>query len=189
MNIFLSSILIVAILWLLYSLLRYLIPTTNVLANWIIGTIALLIYLRFIIQFLNKYLDALVLTPEWISVFEREEFLSYKLQKFERDSIESIVHEQHSLYEKILWKGIIKITIDHWVIFTFQDVFQPHRIADILWQYKHTYSPNNHQINNMIESHWTESGEKFEILVETLGEVIKEYMGKSQENKKNKRDL
>lgn len=75
------------------------------------------------------------------------------------------------------------------MVFVFHDISQPNRIADMLWQYKHTYSPNNHQINNMIESHGTESGEKFEILVETLGEVIKEYMNKGHDKPKSKRDL
>lgn len=113
MSIFLSSLGIIILLWVIYSLVRYLVPTINPLVNWAIGGVALLVYFRFIIQFLNKYLDALVITSDGISVFEREGFLSYKLQKFEWETIESIVHSQYSLSDRILGKGIVKITIDH----------------------------------------------------------------------------
>ena len=189
MGIFVSSLLILILLWVIHSLLRYLIPTWNSIINVIIGWITLIIYIRFVIQFLNKYLDALVITSEGISVFEWEEFLSYRLQKFDWESIESITHLQHSLYDKVLWKWTIKITIDHWFVFTFHDIYQPHRIADMLREYKHSYGSHTAQKDNLIDSHGNESWEKFEILVETLWEVIKDYMDKSQDHKRNKRDL
>ncbi len=190
MGIFLSSLFIIILLWVIHSILRYVIDWGNTtIINWIIWCIAAIFYIRFIVQFLNKYLDALVISSEGISIFEWEEFLSYKLQKIDWDSIESITHLQHSLYDKILWKWTLKITIDHGVIFTFHDIYQPNRIADILREYKHNYGINSQHNNNLMEPTTNESWEKFEILVETLGEVIKDYMNKSQDKKhNNKRD-
>jgi hypothetical protein len=63
-----------------------------------------MLYLRFIIEFLNKYLDSLIITPKGILIFEWEGFLHYKLQQFDRDTIESITHSQDSLSDKIIGK-------------------------------------------------------------------------------------
>jgi hypothetical protein len=154
-----------------------------------VGWLWVILYLRFIIEFLNKYLDSLIITPKGILIFEWEWFLHYKLQQFDRDTIESITHSQDSLSDKIIGKWKIQITIEHGIVFNFDNISSPHRIANKLWNQKQQYSWHN---NEKFGEHSIsgDSSEKFEILVETLWEVIKDYMWKQKElPHKEKREM
>ena len=176
-------------LWLLYIIGTYTLPSYIIIIQRILWWLWVVMYLHFIIEFLNKYLDALIITPKGILIFEWEWFLHYKLQQFERDSIESISHSQDSLSDKLIGKWDIALTIEHGVVFNFNDISSPHRITNELRNQKQQYWSHSHQ-TLWDQNLWWESNEKFEILVETLWEVIKDYMGKQKElPHKEKRDM
>ena len=157
--------------------------------KWIIWWFWIFIYIRFIIEFLNKYLDCLIINNQWIIIFEREWFLQYKLQQFDRDSIESITHSQRSLSDRILNKWSLQLTVEHGMLINFDNVSSPSRISNDLRNNKQQHG-SKYNINEDLWNHITESSEKFEILVETLWEVIKDYMWKNKElPNKEKRDM
>ena len=78
---------------------------------------------------------------------------------------------QNSLSDKILNKWDIVINLDHGVSFRIEQMGNPQKLVNMLrsmkWQY--TQSLGNHVDEQ-------DNQDKFNILVETLGEVIKEYM-------------
>lgn len=167
------------LLWILYSISQYFFPSLSFI-TWVIGWLWVIIYINFILTFLNHYLDAIIITKEGISIFQREKILNYTLQHCHRDNIESITQSQSSLSDRIFGKGEVNITLDHGVNTQFQYVENPRNIASLLWskktQFESKSSPN-------INTPWLYDGwwhEKFDILVETLGEVIKEYMDKDR---------
>lgn len=59
--------------------------------------IALSVYCKIIIDFLNYYLDAIILTPTEMIVFKREGILNYKTEHIALDSIEGISYTQYGL--------------------------------------------------------------------------------------------
>ena len=136
-----------------------------------------LIYIYFILQFLNNYLDALVITPQFLGLFQRDGVLEYHMQQCERDKIEMMSYTQNSLRDKILSRGDVLITLDHSISFSFDNVGSPKRVVNALWAAKATYSDPS---SDDSDEEWLSdnNNEKFEILVETLGEVIKDYMHK-----------
>ena len=78
---------------------------------------------------------------------------------------------QNSLSDKILNKWDIVINLDHGVSFRIEQMGNPQKLVNMLrsmkWQY--TQSLGNHVDEQ-------DNHDKFNILVETLGEVIKDYM-------------
>ena len=139
--------------------------------QWILTTLIILIYGYFLLQFLNDYLDALISTERGLTLFRRDGLLQYSVQQFERDKIEMISFVQDSLSDKILNKWDIVINLDHGVSFRIEQMGNPQKLVNMLrsmkWQY--TQSLGNHVDEQ-------DNHDKFNILVETLGEVIKDYM-------------
>lgn len=142
------------------------------LVFWIIWLILLI---RFCINFLNNYLDALVVTQNWLVIYRREGLLEYKTEIFERSKVELISYEQSSLMDKVFIKWDIVISLDYNTAFTFENISNPQKkVGNILMAKRRNqqqYTPEFHEEPN---------SQKFDILVETLGEVIQDYMKKDK---------
>jgi hypothetical protein len=186
-RIFFQTLLWILLLWISYTAFSYFLPWYISIITWIIWWIWILLYLHFVVEFLNKYLDACIITTNWITIFEREWFLHYTSQQFEWETIESISHSQNSLSDKILYKWSITITIEHDITFIIDNLSNPQQLAQRLWKYKQDNTNYNHQLPISDNEPW--SHEKFDILVETLWEVIKDYMWKQQQLPHKKREL
>ena len=186
---FFQSLFWLCCLRLIYTIGIYFLPSMSAIIQRIIWWVGVIVYVHFIIEFLNKYLDSIVITPKGILIFEWEGFLHYTLQQFDRESVESVTHSQDSLSDKIIGKWKIKLTIEHGISLSFDDIWSPRRVANQLWNEKQKYSwHSNESFGN--HSLWWDSSEKFEILVETLWEVIKDYMWKQKElPHKEKREM
>lgn len=128
------------------------------------------------IEFLNKHLDALIVSSQGIAIFDREEILRYKFQQFDRQAIDMISHKQSTLMDRIFGSGALYITINQGTSFTLYDIPRVKRVAQLLREYKHQY----HNGSGLPDHTPEDSNDKFEILVETLGEVIKDYMDRPQ---------
>lgn len=178
-------------LWLLYMIANYTLPLLLPTIKRIIWWLWIILYIRFIIEFLNKYLDCLIISPQGVVLFEREWLLRYTMQQFDRDTVESISHSQHSLTDKILNKWSLQLTIEHGIVIHFDNISSPHRAANLLRNHKQQHwSPSSNNHTDDVMGLWWASNEKFEILVETLWEVIKDYMWKNKElPQKEKRDM
>ena len=78
-------------------------------------------------------------------------------------------HTQDSLADKILQRGDIKISLEHGINYSFDNVPFPLKQANTIMRIrdKHLMEEEMDEVDN----------DKFDILVETLGEVIQDYMG------------
>lgn len=148
----------------------------NQYVSLIFGLIGLYLLGRFLIDFLNQYLDAIALTPNGVAIYRREWILEFKTELFERHKIELISYEQNSLWDKIFMKGDIVISLDYNTSFTFENISHPQKKVANIMMAKHRHQRPDEFDQDLDE----ENKEKFDILVETLGEVIQDYMKKDK---------
>jgi hypothetical protein len=140
----------------------------------LIGIIWMFIYIKFVIDFLDLYLDSVVLTHTDIVIFRWDWFLKYRTEAIQRDSVEAINNEQSWILDLIFNKWDIKIKRQEWSYF-FRDVTNPSKIANdivVLKNQLETWEYNESDTENDID--------KFDILVETLWEVIIDYVKKEK---------
>ena len=92
-----------------------------------------------------------------------------------------ISFEQESFSDRVRNKGNIVINLDHGVSFSIEDIANPQKVVNILrsqkWEFKVP------EVLDEQENYLENNNDKFAILVETLGEVIKDYMDKWQRPK------
>jgi hypothetical protein len=143
--------------------------------NRIFAFIGLYFFIKFVVNFLNLYLDALIFSDKWITMFMREGIREYKTDVFERDRIETISFNQNSVRDKIFGKWDITIKLEHWVDFPFENISHPKRQVWKIMRMK-DYFVWQKKEQDLKDLEWEES--KFNILVEALWEVVKEYMEK-----------
>lgn len=142
--------------------------------NWIFATVGLIIYIRFIIKFMDIYLDSIVLTDRGLIIFMWGGLLKYTSESVQRHSIESVYDQQNGILDVVFNKGdlTIKRQGENYI---FKDVSHPKIQADEILKVK----------DKMLV--WLEDDEpvpdKFDVLVETLGEVILDYVKKGKSTK------
>jgi hypothetical protein len=135
------------------------------------GILWIFVYVKFVIDFLDSYLDSIVLTHTDIIIFRWDWFLKYRTEAIQRDSVEAINDEQGWILDLIFNKWDIKIKRQEWSYF-FRDITNPSKIANDISVLK-----------NKLESWELEKEDeidKFDILVETLWEVIIDYVKKEK---------
>lgn len=163
---------ILIVLWLYYGISLYI---KNSRIDITAGFLWLLIYIAMIFELLNKYLDTIVITPYWVSVFNRNGLTEYKMETFDRPKIETVSHEQDSLVSSLLNRGHIAISLDPGIHYKFGYINNPKLHSDILLHTKHRqYQPDENEST-------PPDTDKFNILVETLGEVIIDYIKKDNQ--------
>lgn len=144
--------------------------------SWIIASVAMIFFFKAIIDFLNLYLDGIVLTPSGMSVFRREWLLQYNLENFDWQKVEMISFSQNSLGDRLFNTWDISITLDYNISFDFDTIPRPKQQVSLIMTTKYKYVQwwwDDEEKNNK----WNElEKEKFDLLVETLGEVIVDYM-------------
>lgn len=155
------------LLWLyvIYFILNRFVDSPNL--SLIFGLVGMAFYIKWIIDFLNLYLDCMVLTPRWIVVFKWEGLLEYKTDTFSRERIETVSHTQDSLADKILSKWNVIVTLEHGVVYHFNNVPSPMKQANLILSTRDSY---------LLDEEDDDDPDKFGLLVETLWEVIHDYM-------------
>lgn len=148
--------------------------------HWIISLILslswLTLYLMMMLALLNRYLDSILITPTWITVFNRKWILEYKTDILDWWRIDTVSYEQPTFLSSLLNRWTLTITMEPWLQYTFGSVWNPKKSVDILLKAKHHKAPepeDEPESNNVNE-------DKFNILVETLWEVIIDYIKKDK---------
>jgi len=161
---------LVALLLLFLILDRY---VTRPYLKWIFAWAWFIALIKFCIDFFDVYLDSIVLLDTWIVLYLREWLLEYKTERFEWDKIESIGFNQKWIWDKIFMKWDILIRLEHGVEFPFENITNPKKQADKILQYKWRFvAPVNS------EKVAEQENKKFDVLVEALWEVVKDYIDK-----------
>lgn len=172
---------------LLYSVLLFLIYVGYAIwhqyspepyVKWVIGVLGLLIFARWIVSLLNLYLDCLLLSKDSLTVFLWDGILEYRTEVLDWSKINVVSHHQNSAWDRILSKGDIIIQLGN-VDFTFNDVAHPKKVASRLLLFKKRYEEDQKlQIEKDLEG----DQKKFDVLVDALWDVIKEYMDQKNYN-------
>lgn len=177
---FIKNILYLWVLYWIYSILsRYTIWPYLDLSFTVLWVI---FFIKFCIDFLNKYLDGLALTNNGVNLYLWEWLLEYKTEVFDRDRIETVSHSQNSFRDKIFMKWDIIITLEHGITFPFENIGFPKKQASRILQLK---EENTLQDLQEFESNQLKENQddKFSVLVEALGEVVKDYIDKKDRPK------
>ena len=174
---FFLSLVFSALLWVFYSLLHHFFPLSQAVV-WVSALGALIIYLRFLFTFFDLYLDAVVIDDSGVSLFLWNKVFNYSVQYCHRDHIEDIRQSQETFADKFFQRGDITLTLNNGTILHFSHIAHPKKVATLLRNQKIKFeSPRNALSGGEVEG---PSWEKFTILVETLGEVIKDYMDRDK---------
>jgi hypothetical protein len=146
--------------------------------NWwsfAFGWIGVLLYLRTIYALLDQYLDVLVISDLWLIMLSRNGFFSYQTTIIQRTAIERVSEEQHSLLDTLLQSGDITVKVED-EIYHFTNVTHPtETVASLLHRKQKMFQKS-------MRPEPTEAPQvdkdKFNLLVEALGEVVSEYVDK-----------
>lgn len=144
---------------------------------WIFALFGLILFVKYCIDFLNIYLDGLILSEKGITMFMWEGLFDYKTDFFERNRIETVSHNQNSFWDKLFSKGDLVIKLEHGIEYPFENINSPQKQAEKILKYKSHFSPVMPDENSQI------SDDKMSIIAEALSEVVKEYMDKKTEQK------
>lgn len=143
--------------------------------KWIVAGIGVILCIKCLLDFFNLYLDGLALTPSWLTLFLWDGLLKAKTEVFTRDKISSVSYVQNSLRDKIFLKGDILIRLEHEIEFPFEQVSYPKKQMNKIIKFKDQYG----SIKEVETQKWiAQEEQKLSILVEALGEVVKEYLDK-----------
>jgi len=145
--------------------------------DWVFAWIWLILFAKFCIDFCDMYLDCLVMTNNWITIYLWEWILEYKTEKFDWKSIETISFNQKWLRDKLFRRWDVTITLEHWIEFPFEDISNPKKQVDKILVLKNRFSVPAPEPEDP-ELEW----KKFDILVEALWEVVKDYIDKDNDN-------
>ncbi len=143
--------------------------------TWILW---LFIFFRWLLGFLNLYLDCILISKDALTVFLRDGILEYKTEIIDRSKILVVSHRQDSLWDKLCGKGDLLIQMWNDIDFSFSDISHPKKSASKLTLHKKNYEEAK---KKKIEQDLEWDQRQFDILVDALWEVIRDYM----ENKNN----
>lgn len=144
----------------------------------IAGMLWLFIFFKRLLWFLNLYLDCILISKEALTIFLRDWLLEYKTEIIDRSKILVISHRQNSLRDKLCGKWDLLIQMWNDIDFSFNDVSHPKKSASKLTLNKKNYEEAK---KKKIEQDLQWDQRQFDILVDALWEVIRDYM----ENKGN----
>lgn len=138
-----------------------------------------MLFLKWMFDFLNLYLDCLILSKDHAILFLREGFLEYKTEFFSWNKINTISSSQNGLRNKIWSKGDLVIKLDFDTEFPFADVTNPKKQVAKLMTLKDQFLTREKQT---IEKDLADDNQRFNVLVEAMSEVVKEYMEKQKKS-------
>ena len=162
-----------AVLLIIFLLLdRYL---TRPYLHRVFAWLWLILFVKFCIDFCDIYLDCLVMTDSWVTLYLREWLLEYKTDHFDRNTIETISFNQKWFRDRLFMKWDITITLDHGIEYPFEDISNPKKQVDKILQLKGRFTVPVPEEDKELE--W----KKFDILVEALWEVVKDYIDKDND--------
>ncbi len=168
-------ILLLFVLYGIFSVVDYYVDSPYLV--WIFVILAVLLLIKYTVDFLNFYLDCLVISPAGMTLFVREGIFEYKTDSFERHTIETISHTQNSFRDKVFDKGDLNITINHAISFPFENVHNPKKMAKLIQQ---TQEKHGLRLEHEEDEDEIAPAADYSVLMEALGEVVQEYVQKKK---------
>ncbi len=144
--------------------------------NYLFGVVGLVIYIKFVIDFLDIYLDSMVLLDTWVVIFYWEGLLKYHSEFIQWDTIDSVYDEQNWLFDIMFWKWSIKIK-RYDQEYVFEDVSNPSYNASKIIEIKNKIFSKDLEVENTNEYDDSDEIDKEEIkyMAEAIAEIIYKY--------------
>ncbi len=165
------SVILLAIFLFLFVIAKKYFPIDYVflifLGIWVV------LFIKFIIDFFDLYLDTLTAGEYNITLFMWDGFFDNSIEIFDWDRIESISYRQDSFWDKVFMKGDILIRLDDDIEFPFEDVYRPKKVIERLTRYKNRFI--SRKLHDSQQDEDFNQDERFTILVDALSEVVKDY--------------
>ncbi len=136
-------------------------------------------------DFIDLYLDSVVLTDKGITIVKIDKWFKYKTDFFERKSIITISHTQSWFIDKLFNQWSITISLDHNSDYFIKNISKPNTQVSILNTYKFDALSRIKKIEEEVKQEAANQPDKFEILVDTLSDVIGSYMKHGNGNHNN----
>ena len=118
------------------------------------------------------------MTDTWVTIYLWEWLLEYKTDHFDWNTIETISFNQKWIRDRLFMKWDITITLDHGIEYPFEDISNPKKQVDKILNLKNRFSIQVQTEQEESELEW----KKFDILVEALWEVVKDYIDKDNDS-------
>ena len=166
------------ILFFLHRVVRFWIPED--LMQIIFGSIVGLVYLLAIFMLLRSYFDVMVATDNHLYLVFWDSFYKYRIKIVTWSSIQDISVSPANSLSALFKDGHITIATEQDETIEFRHVYKPSRIAKDMYYIRdmiHMWSHAPAQPVHEVMDHNIDD-DKFKVLVETLGEVIVDYMKK-----------
>lgn len=168
------TIVFLGVLYLIYIVLAKYIHRPMLM--WIFWWIGIIIFIKYCFDFFNKYIDCLILSKGWITIFSRDWIYKYKTDFFDWDKIETLSHSQNDMRDKLLMKWNLSIHLEHEITFTFENVSNPKKHIKKILSLKENHESK--KINEDLDIKPTD--DNINMLTEALSEVLKEYLEKKK---------
>ena len=166
-----TTIVLLFLLYVIFAVLNQSSPAEY--WNWAFWIAGLALFVTRVLDFLNLYLDCLILSKDSITFFLREWLLEYKTEIFSWDKINTISRNQIGFRDKLFGKWDILIKLEFDTEFPFTDVAHPKKQVRKLMMMKEDFLSRKKQ---QVEKDLSEDNDRFNVLVEAMSEVVKEYL-------------
>jgi len=137
----------------------------------VIGVVGIALFAKYVYDFLDKYMDTVILTNKGITIVRIDSWLKYKVDSFDWGSIIAISHSQGGIMDKLFNEGAIQISLDQDNDYSIEGVASPGKQSSIINKLRFDLMAQAKEIELQ-----NDEPDKFEILVDTLSEVIGTYM-------------
>lgn len=144
------------------------------------GGIWVVILGKYIIDFLNLYLDGLAFSRDGITLFMWEGLLQYKTEYFDREKIVTINHEQNGIWDKIFHRWDLLINLEQGIEFPFEAITAPKKQVDKIMRLKERFTNQNY--SNSQSDTIQPNNDKMKAFMEAFWEVMKEFMDTKDED-------
>jgi hypothetical protein len=129
---------------------------------------------------LRHYFDVIVATDAHLYIVLWDSFFKYRIKVITWSSIQDISVLPASGISALRKDGHILIATEQDDLLEFNHVYNASTVVRDMYMIRDQHKmPSQEEVSNDDESIWT-NDEKFKILVETLGEVIVDYMKKKE---------
>ena len=119
-------------------------------------------------RFLQLYMDSIVLTPAWVHILEQQWLFDTQETVFERNAIQSISIDKEWMISHLCKIGTLNITLEHGTSYMIWGVYRPEHRSKKIMSLKIIYEKKPEPI--------IKEPEKFDTLVDTLSEIITDYL-------------
>ncbi len=167
------------LLFLVYRIVKLWIPQD--LSQMIFGGTIGLLYIVAIFMLLRSYFDVMVATDDHLYIVLWDSFLKYRIKILTRSSIQDLTVAPAAWVSALLKDSHIIIATEQDELLEFHHVYKAAYVVKDMYEIRdrHMY-PEQHVESEEEEPVASIDDEKFKVLVETLGEVIVDYMKKKQ---------